>query len=373
MTTVIMYSRDTLTLENVISTLRSRDAKLNWKKAAEKETKNDEALMIRGRQLRRGNLRFRDQSKFRNNSRPRGNTRSKSRPKETRKCHHCGKIVNDHYSSYGDVFIIIKEQGEASNSGDACTSLDHKDNDEWILDSGCTYHMSPNKDWFIDYSKIDGGKVMMGNDQKCQVIGIGTIAIRSYDGTIKTLRNGASRVKTPGGNQYFLSVIDDYSRKTGNTLKLEGFVDANYASNKDTKKSITSYCFQLTSCCINWKSQLQHVVALSTTEAEFMAITEAFKEATWIKGILQEISMLKGKVSVFLDSQSAIHLSKNLIYHGRSKHIDIRMFWIRDKIESGEIELEKVPSDENPADAGTKVLPVSKFKYFMDLLKLGPV
>ena len=109
----------------------------------------------------------------------------------------------------------------------------------------------------------------------------------------------------------------------------------------------------LNTCCINWKSRQQHVVALSTTEAEFMAVTEAFKEATWIKGILQEICMLKGKVYVFFDSQSAIHLSKNPVYHERSKHIDIRMFWIRDKIEAGEIALEKVPTEENPADAGT--------------------
>uniref|UniRef100_A0A803Q249 Retrovirus-related Pol polyprotein from transposon TNT 1-94 n=1 Tax=Cannabis sativa TaxID=3483 RepID=A0A803Q249_CANSA len=161
--------------------------------------------------------------------------------------------------------------------------------------------------------------------------------------------------------------------KTSNTLKLEGFINADYASNKDTRKSITSYCFQLNSCCINWKSQLQHVVALSTKKFEFMTITEAFKEATWIKGILQEIGMLKEKVSMFSDNQSAIHLSKNPVYHERSKHIHIRMFWIEDKIELGEIELEKVPSDENTADPGTKMLPVSKFRYFMDLLKLGPV
>ncbi|XP_060962298.1 secreted RxLR effector protein 161-like [Cannabis sativa] len=174
----------------------------------------------------------------------------------------------------------------------------------------------------------------------------------------------------------YLKTTSNYGlkfEKTGSTLKLEGFVNADYASNKDTRNSITSYCFQLNLCYINWKSQLQPVVALSTTEAEFMAITEAFKEATWINGILQEISMLKGKVSVFSDSQSAIHLSKNPVYHERSKHIDIRMFWIREKIEVGEIELEKVPTDENPADARTKVLPMSKFKHFMDLLNFGPV
>ncbi|XP_062104486.1 secreted RxLR effector protein 161-like [Humulus lupulus] len=174
----------------------------------------------------------------------------------------------------------------------------------------------------------------------------------------------------------YLKTTSDYGlkfEKGGDDLKLEGYVDADYASNRDTRKSMTSYCFMLNTCCINWKSQQQHVVALSTTEAEFMAVTEAFKEATWIKGILQEISMLKGRVYVFSDSQSAIHLSKNPVYHERSKHIDIRMFWIRDNIEAGEINLEKVPTEENPADAGTKVLSVSKFNHCLDWLNLGPV
>lgn len=81
---------------------------------------------------------------------------------------------------------------------------------------------------------------------------------------------------------------------------------------------------------------------------------------------------MKDKATIFSDSQSTIHLSKNPVYHERSKHIDIRMFWIRDKIETEEIELEKVPSEENPADAGTKVLPISMFKYCLDLLNIKP-
>ena len=161
--------------------------------------------------------------------------------------------------------------------------------------------------------------------------------------------------------------------KLGSTIELEGYVDADYASNRDTRKSITSYCFLLNGCCISWKVQLQHVVALSTTEAEFMATTEAFKEAVWIKGILSEIQMLSRRVTVFSDSQSAIHLSKNPVYHERSKHIDIRLFWIRNKIEEGEVNLEKIPSEDNPADAGTKVLTVSKFQHCLDSLNMRKV
>lgn len=59
------------------------------------------------------------------------------------------------------------------------------------------------------------------------------------------------------------------------------------------------------------------------------------------------------------------------MYHKRSKHIDIRLFWIRDKIEQGVVELEKIPSDENPADAGTKVLTLSKFQHCLEFLNMN--
>ncbi|KAM6574832.1 secreted RxLR effector protein 161-like [Cannabis sativa] len=74
----------------------------------------------------------------------------------------------------------------------------------------------------------------------------------------------------------YLKTTSNYGlkfEKTGNTLKLDCFVDPDYASNNDTRILITSYYFQLSSCCINLKSQVQHVVALSTREFDFMEIT----------------------------------------------------------------------------------------------------
>ena len=57
----------------------------------------------------------------------------------------------------------------------------------WILDSGCSYHMSPNRDWFSTYQSIDGGVVLMGNDVSCKVVGIGTVRIKMHDGLVRTL------------------------------------------------------------------------------------------------------------------------------------------------------------------------------------------
>ncbi|XP_062088866.1 secreted RxLR effector protein 161-like [Humulus lupulus] len=158
--------------------------------------------------------------------------------------------------------------------------------------------------------------------------------------------------------------------KTKDEMHLTGFVDADYASNKDTRRSTTAYSFMMNNSCICWKSQLQSVVALSTTEAQFMATTEAFKEAVWLQGIMQELKQIKHSTIIYSDSQSSIHFCKNPVYHEKSKHIDIRLYWIREKIEEGTIELEKIRTEENPADMGTKVVSISKFKHCLNLLNL---
>ena len=77
--------------------------------------------------------------------------------------------------------------------------------------------------------------------------------------------------------------------------------------------------FTLVKTPVSWKSTLQSTVALSTTEAEYMAITEAIKEAIWLQGLLDDLGVGQKQVTVFCDSQSAIHLAKNQVYHARAK------------------------------------------------------
>ena len=150
--------------------------------------------------------------------------------------------------------------------------------------------------------------------------------------------------------------------------KLVGYVDSNYANDRDNRKSTTSYVFTLCGSCISWKSQLQPIVALSTTESEYVAATKAFKEAIWLRALLSEIGFLDKNVVVFSDSQSAIQLCKNPVFHDRTKHIDVRFHYIRDIVEKGIVKLEKIPSEFNPADMGTKCLPVEKFVSCQRLL-----
>lgn len=153
-------------------------------------------------------------------------------------------------------------------------------------------------------------------------------------------------------------------------VKLVGYVDSNYANDRDKRKSTTSYVFTLCGSCISWKSQLQHIVALSTTESEYVAATEALKEAIWLKGLIHEIGFLKDNVVVFSDSQSSIQLCKNPVFHDRTKHIDVKFHFIRDIVEKGIVNLEKIPSEFNPADMGTKCLPLEKFRSCLDTLNL---
>ncbi|CAM8908670.1 unnamed protein product [Rhodiola kirilowii] len=159
----------------------------------------------------------------------------------------------------------------------------------------------------------------------------------------------------------------------GQKSDLFGYVDSDYASNRDNRKSTTGLFFTWFGNCISWKSQLQSVVALSSTEAEFIAATEAAKEAVWLKGLLSEITLTDYVPLIYSDSQSALHLCRDPVYLERSKHIDVRLHFIRDMVEKVMIRIEKILGDINPADFGTKVVPYVKFECCRKALHIDKV
>ena len=109
-------------------------------------------------------------------------------------------------------------------------------------------------------------------------------------------------------------------------------------------------------------SQLHKIVALSTTEAEYIAVTEASKELIWLQGFLKELGKERDNSVLHCDSQSAIHLAKNPIFHSRTKHIQVRYHFIRSLLEDGMISLEKISGSQNPVDILTKVVTIDKLK-----------
>ena len=93
--------------------------------------------------------------------------------------------------------------------------------------------------------------------------------------------------------------------------ELIGFCDSDYGGDLDNRKSTSGFVFTLGGSTVSWQSSLQDVDALSTTEAEYIAVAESFKEAKWLKGLVSEMCNKVCSVSVKYDSQSEIHLARN--------------------------------------------------------------
>ena len=159
-----------------------------------------------------------------------------------------------------------------------------------------------------------------------------------------------------------------FGKISGASPEVAGFVDSDYAADKERRRSITGIVFTMCESAISWKSSLQSVVALSTTEAEYIALTEAVKEAIWLRGLVSKLGFKQEVVKVSCDSSSAIQLSKNPKYHERTKHIDVRMHFIRDEINKGVVNVVKVPSEVNPADMLTKPFPSVRFSGLLSLI-----
>ncbi|KAH9800547.1 Integrase catalytic domain-containing protein [Citrus sinensis] len=159
-----------------------------------------------------------------------------------------------------------------------------------------------------------------------------------------------------------------FGKISGASPEVVGFVDSDSATDNDRRRSITGFVFTMCGGAISWKSSLQSAVALSTTEAEYIALTEAIKEAIWLRGLVSELGFKQEVVKVSCDSSSDIQLSKNPKYHERTKHIDIRMHFIRDEIGKGVVSVVKVPSEVNPADMLTKPLPSVRFRNLLNLI-----
>jgi hypothetical protein len=91
--------------------------------------------------------------------------------------------------SFTSVAGVVKENSKGSDLVLAISISDDCSNDKWVLDTTCTFHMSPKRDWFTTYDTVNGGSVLMGNNVACKIVGIGTIRIRMHDGIVRTLTN----------------------------------------------------------------------------------------------------------------------------------------------------------------------------------------
>ena len=160
----------------------------------------------------------------------------------------------------------------------------------------------------------------------------------------------------------------------GKGLKLEGYSDSSHNVDDDDVKSTTGHVFYLGESPITWCSTKQEIVALSSCEAEFMAATEAAKQAIWLQELFIEVvGKACERVTIRVDNKSAIALTKNPVFHGRNKHIHRRFHFIRECVENEQVNVEHVPGSEQKADILTKSLGRIKFKEMRSLIGVRDV
>jgi len=143
-----------------------------------------------------------------------------------------------------------------------------------------------------------------------------------------------------------------------------GFTDAEWGSGKD-RRSVSGYVFMINGAAVSCASKKQPTVALSSTEAEYVVLTQGVKESLWLGELLQDLGALKYQHEIRLlhcDNQGAIALTKNPEYHARTKHIDIQYHFIRQHVEAGAIQLTYCPTYKMTADIFTKPLPRPQFQ-----------
>ena len=132
------------------------------------------------------------------------------------------------------------------------------------------------------------------------------------------------------------------------------------------RHSISGYSFHIGQGAVTWSSKKQYIIALSSTKSEYIALAHASKEGIWLRAFLSEIQDYQvGTMGIKCDNQSAIALSKDNKFHQRTKHIDIRYHYIREAVEDGKIQVEYIPTDQNPTDIFTKPLSKTKFRGFV--------
>lgn len=157
-------------------------------------------------------------------------------------------------------------------------------------------------------------------------------------------------------------------RYTKEYSNLIGFVDADWASDSLDRKSYTGYCFTMCGSVISWQSKKQKTVSLSSTEAEYVALSEATREAVYLRNLMSELTFKQCVIKIYCDNQSALKLATSHQSHNRSKHIDVRYHYVRDAIKNKFVEIEYISTQEMPADLLTKGLLSIKHYKFLNMI-----
>ena len=154
--------------------------------------------------------------------------------------------------------------------------------------------------------------------------------------------------------------------------QLIGYFDSSYADDINDRYSTCGYVFFYMGGPVSWRSKKQQVLALSSTEAEYIAATEAAKESQWISSFLNEIGYPVSYTTLYGDNRGANSLTMNPMYHSRTKHIDVRFRYVNELTESGSIKIEHCSTKKMIVDILTKPLPKDSFLNLRHALNIRP-
>jgi hypothetical protein len=161
----------------------------------------------------------------------------------------------------------------------------------------------------------------------------------------------------------------DYDGKSG--LGLVAFVDSDWGSDPNTRQSQTGFLLRLAGGAFSWTSCVQKTVAHSSTDAEYMALSDCSRQVVWVRSIFKELNYSLIPIEIASDNQGAIFNASNPVTEKRSKHIDIRYHYIRELVETDVVRLLYIQGVENLADILTKNLGHTKFSTFWPKLGLS--
>lgn len=238
----------------------------------------------------------------------------------------------------------------------------------------------------VKLAPLEDGDSRIGNDSLRQgyLSGLGKLMYLAV-GTRPDLAYAVqhlSQFSQRPGNEH-MSALKRVFRYLQSTLKLglhfcptgdlATYSDADWGNSAIDRRSISGYISLYASSPVTWSSRKQPTVALSTMEAEFMALARTTCEVLWLRQLSQELGIQNHTPTrIQADNQSAICFAENANFHARSKHIDIRYHFVRERVASHEVELSHCASEDNLADILTKALPRQQFEALRSRLLSHP-
>ena len=157
------------------------------------------------------------------------------------------------------------------------------------------------------------------------------------------------------------------------SLDIVAYSDADWAGCPDTRRSTSGYCVYLGDALVSWSSKRQPTVSRSSAEAEYRAIANAVSECCWLRQLLGELSVPVDKATlVYCDNVSSVYMASNPVHHRRTKHIELDIHFVREKVAVGDVRVLHVPTGQQFADIMTKGLPSSVFQEFRSSFGISP-